>query len=154
MNIVLAIILLASVLGILIAIVWLAMKFPHRSSKEVPSLEKKVLIQLQRIRREFSKIARSQYNKNSYRFYKRIKLVLTVYMKERYGLTVNKTIDNETKRGLIARFKNSEEDIQKLQIFFNAMKRIKDEGMKHSGMCELYDSVILFFRNKVEKENE
>lgn len=154
MNIALAILLLCFIVSALIAIAWFAKNTYTNSSKEVPSLEKKALIQLQRIRHELSKTALTQYNKNSFRFYKRIKLVLTVYMKERYGLTVNETIDNETKRGLIARFKNSEEDIKKLQTFFNALKRLKDGDMKHSGMCELYDTVILFFRNKVEKENK
>lgn len=81
-----------------------------------------------------------------------MKIVLTVYMKEKYGLTINETIDSETKRGLCIRFKNSEEDVAILQIFFNAMKRIKEDGMKHSDMCELYNAEIRFFRKKDTEE--
>jgi hypothetical protein len=154
MNIILAILLLGFILSVLIAVAWFAKNTSTSSYEEVPSLEKKVLIQLQRLRHELSKIALAHYNKNSYRFYKRIKLVLTVYMKERYGLTVNETIDNETKRGLIARFENSEEDIKKLQLFFDALKRIKEDGMKHSDMCELYSSAILFFGGKDKGDTE
>jgi hypothetical protein len=77
---------------------------------------------------------------------------MTGYMKDKYGITINETINPIIMQGLLVRYPNYEEDIRKVSSFFDAMKRVKEEGMKHSDMCELYDPVILFFCEKVEKE--
>ena len=78
---------------------------------------------------------------------------MTVYTKEKYRVTINETINPKIMQSLLVRYNENEEDLKKLKLFFDAMKRVKEDGMKHSDMCALYESVILFFDGKVEKGN-
>ena len=133
--------------------IYLKNRKPRGSSYNVSSLEKKALLQLQKLRQELLSISFSQYNKSSYKYYKRIKIIMTVYTKEKYRVTINETINPKIMQSLLVRYNENEEDLKKLKLFFDAMKRVKEDGMKHSDMCALYESVILFFDGKVEKGN-
>ncbi len=118
------------------------------------SPEQKALLQLRVLRKQLRDITLSDYNKSfGAKFYRRIRIIMTVYMKGKYDVTISDTIDKNMMEYLLSKHSEQEKNIKQLQIFFNAINRIKHEGNTHSDMYEIYDSIILFLDGNVEKRN-
>ncbi|MBN1307871.1 MAG: hypothetical protein JXA18_08140 [Chitinispirillaceae bacterium] len=121
--------------------------FPFLISMETLTREEKALRQLEKLLGHFADRNRVIKYNELYRYFKRLKIIFVVYMKERYNLTIRDTLSPEM-ANIIERYGTGDSSFFK--YFFERLQRMKTQQMTLRGIEKLLREAISFFRGKVE----
>jgi hypothetical protein len=111
------------------------------------SIEEKALHELNKNRTRMAKQTGKVSRKQAYRFYKRLRIIFTVYMKEKYDQTIRDRIDDQTFQTLLQHYSSANSELNRLVEFFDAMERYKLKPEESMEIVQMYDSAIDLFNS-------
>jgi hypothetical protein len=114
----------------------------RRIKQSIKTPEQQALAQLTALRARLSSLSFSQHQKHAYRYFKRLKTIMVVYFKERFGVTVKETIDAEKMDELRGRFAGQTALFNKYKALFDEIENVGKTGAKYSDMCETCNKAI------------
>jgi hypothetical protein len=138
------IIVLAIVLFILFVAVLILFLRKRKKVHIAETLEEKILGQLQRSYRRLGLGSISR--RKTLRYYKRLKIVMTVYMKEKYNVTIRDRITQETFTMLLKEYPKDSIALNMLTELFDKMENVKHNRKLESEIDDLYKRIIAFFQ--------
>jgi hypothetical protein len=110
--------------------------------------EDAALSRLLPLRRRLAQMPPSRYRRTGPQYLKRLKIVLTIYVRERYGVTVRDVIDEATARSMQASPGTRAASVTELRALFDAVQARPDDAARPQDIAAVYDSAI----NLLEQE--
>jgi hypothetical protein len=131
----------------LIIIAWRASKRKRKSA--ALSLERKALGELTRAQKRFSGGPVAEYGKRRLlRYYKRLRIVMSVYMHAKYGVTVRDTIRPDIEQQIAKSRDALPGDIEELKALFDELEKLKHSREKMPALYGLYNRAIAYFEKQ------
>jgi hypothetical protein len=107
--------------------------------------EEKVLLQVRQIYHRFSAEKSELKRKQLYSYFKKLKIVLVVYMREKYNVTVRNIIPETVQKCM---HNASNYEILFFSNIFKRLSEVKTEALTYANIDLLYRDVMAYFQSK------